>query len=341
MRRSVLAVQAATSPLFASAAMALALSGMASAQMSDLIISQYVEGGAFAPNADAIELYNGTGADIDLAAGGYKLLRYDDGASSPSATINLTGTLPSRGTRVYVNAATTITALSGMADFLEANLAFSGNDAIVLVKGAGNTVVDAFGQVGSNPGSQWGSGGTATSGNGLIRLASVKAGRTASTSSFSPSSEWRNDSAGYASTLGAHTAYYSYGLPVSSLAATGNPSSNGWVLNQIGCTGEFRGDSGGNGFLMSSDAGAGSNAWGIWTSNGAFCSNDSEIWATRMLGGALQVGQAVRIDFDHGTIRSGKYVSVEFISVDSESQTSGLAVQLYFVGGANHYTLAD
>jgi len=297
MRQAAPAIHAVNTPCFASFALACAITTAASAQMSDVIISQYVEGGLVSPNADAIELFNGTGADIDLAAGGYKLLRYDDGASTPSATINLSGTLPSRGKRVYVNAATTISALTAKADVLDGDIAFSGDDAIVLVKGAGNTVVDSFGQVGNNPGSQWGSGSSATNSNGLIRRPEIRSGRTTSTALFTPSTEWVGDSAGYANTLGVHTAFYAYGLPASVLSATGNPSSNGWTLYQDGCTGEFLGNSGSNGGSLNSGAGAGNPAWAVWTSNGLFCNSNSEIHATQMLGGGDTVINTVDFTF--------------------------------------------
>ena len=37
---------------------------------TDLFISEYIEGSS---NNKALEIFNGTGATIDLAAGGYKL----------------------------------------------------------------------------------------------------------------------------------------------------------------------------------------------------------------------------------------------------------------------------
>ena len=51
----------------------------ASAAPTDLFISEYVEGSS---NNKAIELYNGTGAPVDLTAGGYQLQLYFNGATT-------------------------------------------------------------------------------------------------------------------------------------------------------------------------------------------------------------------------------------------------------------------
>ncbi len=59
---------------------------------SDLIISEYVEGTS---NNKAIEIYNGTGATINLASGGYNLQMFFDGSATAGLTINLTGTVAS------------------------------------------------------------------------------------------------------------------------------------------------------------------------------------------------------------------------------------------------------
>jgi predicted extracellular nuclease len=59
----------------------------ASAQPSELFISEYAEGSS---NNKAIEIYNGTGAPVDLAAAGYNIQMFFK-ATPPGLTINLTG----------------------------------------------------------------------------------------------------------------------------------------------------------------------------------------------------------------------------------------------------------
>ena len=58
----------------------------------DLFFSEYVEGSS---NNKAIELFNGTGAAVDLTAGGYQLQLYFNG-STTATTIALTGTVASQ-----------------------------------------------------------------------------------------------------------------------------------------------------------------------------------------------------------------------------------------------------
>ncbi|MGH2477670.1 MAG: lamin tail domain-containing protein, partial [Candidatus Limnocylindrales bacterium] len=56
---------------------------------TDVFFSEYVEGSGF---NKAIEIFNGTGAPIDLAAGGYTLELYSNGAPAPTQTVALAGT---------------------------------------------------------------------------------------------------------------------------------------------------------------------------------------------------------------------------------------------------------
>ena len=51
----------------------------ASAATSDVFISEYVEGSS---NNKAVEIFNGTGAAVDLAAGGYQLEMYFNGPTT-------------------------------------------------------------------------------------------------------------------------------------------------------------------------------------------------------------------------------------------------------------------
>lgn len=121
------------------------------AQAYDLIISEYLEGSS---NNKAVEIYNGTGSAIDLAAGGYKLRLYANGlaitASAPTAELTLTGTIASGSTYVVANASSNATILAA-AQATSGAANFNGDDAIVLTKGAANTIVDSFGQAGTDP----------------------------------------------------------------------------------------------------------------------------------------------------------------------------------------------
>ncbi len=73
----------------AAAVVALALSAMtAAAQTADLLISEYVEGSG---DNKAIEIYNGTGAAVDLGADEYRLEIYFNDNDFAETVIDLTG----------------------------------------------------------------------------------------------------------------------------------------------------------------------------------------------------------------------------------------------------------
>ncbi|MGH3015620.1 MAG: hypothetical protein ACRDNN_11790, partial [Gaiellaceae bacterium] len=64
--------------------------GSANAQPTELFFSEYVEGSS---NNKALEIYNGTGAPVDLGANAYNVQMYFNGSSSAGLTINLVGTV--------------------------------------------------------------------------------------------------------------------------------------------------------------------------------------------------------------------------------------------------------
>lgn len=106
--------------------------GMASAQdthtYSDLIISEYLEGSA---NNKAIEIYNGTGADVDLAA--YSLMKQTNGRGDYKNEQVLTGTLADGETFVLVNSQAS-DELKALGDMTSNVTSFNGNDAVALFK---------------------------------------------------------------------------------------------------------------------------------------------------------------------------------------------------------------
>lgn len=153
---------------------------------TDVLISEYVEGTS---NNKVIELFNPTGASIDLVAGQYKLLVYFNGAVTAGSTINLSGVLASGGKWVVSHTLASAGILA-LANQTSASLSFNGDDAVVLVKGAGNTIVDAFGQVGLDPGTEWGTGLVSTADNTLRRKPLVCDGDTNASDTFDPSIQW-------------------------------------------------------------------------------------------------------------------------------------------------------
>ncbi len=175
---------------------------------TELFFSEYIEGTS---NNKAVEIYNGTGAAIDLAGGSYNVQIYFNGASTAGQTISLAGTVADRDVFVVAHASANATIL-GQADQTSSSLSYNGDDAVVLRKGS--TVIDVIGQIGVDPGTEWGSGLTSTADNTLRRKASIEVGDPNGSDAFDPSVEWDGFATDTFSDLGAHL-----GQPVATCGA--------------------------------------------------------------------------------------------------------------------------
>ena len=148
-----------------------------------LLISEYVEGSS---NNKAIEFYNNSGTLIDLEASNYNLEFYFNGNTSAGTTIPLTGTIEDGA--VFVIADNDAGAeILNRTDLTSTSSFFNGDDAIVLKENG--VVVDSLGQVGFDPGSQWGTGDVSTQNNTLRRNTQVE-GDTNPNDTFDPNIEW-------------------------------------------------------------------------------------------------------------------------------------------------------
>jgi predicted extracellular nuclease len=149
---------------------------------TELFFSEYIEGSSY---NKALEIYNGTGAAIDLAAGSYNVQMFFNGSSSAGLTINLTSSVEDGDVYVVTNQSA-VQAIKDQADLITASTSwFNGDDAVVLRKGT--TVIDSIGQIGIDPGSEW-SGITAD--NTLRRKDTICTGDPIGTDIFDPAVEW-------------------------------------------------------------------------------------------------------------------------------------------------------
>ncbi|MDO6837212.1 ExeM/NucH family extracellular endonuclease [Pseudoalteromonas carrageenovora] len=176
--------------------LALVIASLSAPASADLIISEYIEGSS---NNKAIELYNN--ADTELSLEGYTLGLYSNGSSSVGNSIDLTGTLAANTTYIISNPSAA-TAILNIADTTSTVTYYNGDDALVLTKDG--VVVDSFGQVGVDPGSEWSEGGVATANKTLRRKNSITTGRTNSTATFNPSDEWEQFDIDTFDGLGSH-----------------------------------------------------------------------------------------------------------------------------------------
>jgi uncharacterized protein len=167
---------------------------------TDLLVSEYVEGTS---NTKAIEVWNGSAATVDLAAGGYVLTFHFNGATAAGRTIALTGTVAPGDVHVVAQAMAAPAVLA-VADQTDGSGWPNGDDAVVLRRGA--AVLDSIGQVGVDPGAEWGTGLTSTADNTLRRKPEDCTGDTTPTDAFDPAIRYLGLATDVVDGLGAHTA---------------------------------------------------------------------------------------------------------------------------------------
>jgi len=167
---------------------------------SELFFSEYIEGTS---NNKALEIYNGTGAAIDLAAQNYSIQMFFNGATTSTLTIALTGTVAAGDVYVVAQSAASQPILD-QADQTNGSGWFNGDDAVTLRHGA--TVIDSIGQVGNDPGTEWGTGLTSTADNTLRRKAAIESGDTNTGDAFDPAVEWDGFATDTFGGLGSHGA---------------------------------------------------------------------------------------------------------------------------------------
>jgi 2',3'-cyclic-nucleotide 2'-phosphodiesterase/3'-nucleotidase/5'-nucleotidase len=168
---------------------------MAKAQTTDLFISEYAEGTS---NNKYIEIYNGTGATVDLS--NYELWRISNGGNWPEGTVSLSGNLASGEVLVVANASAdnAILSLQNATTAFSSATFFNGDDAVGLAKNDGTgtyVLIDAVGEDGADPGDGWDVAGTtdATAEHTLVRKSSVCGPNTnwaSSAGTSTANSEW-------------------------------------------------------------------------------------------------------------------------------------------------------
>lgn len=173
----------------------------ASAAPTELFISEYIEGSSY---NKAIEIYNGTGSAIDLAAGDYTLKQFTNGSSTGTLIFDLSGTVDTGDVFVAAHSSANAAILAQANQTTGASL-FNGNDVVALYKGT--DLVDVIGQIGFDPGpgTEWGTGLTSTADNTLVRKSPICQGDANGSNAFDPSTEWDGYATDTTSYLGSHS----------------------------------------------------------------------------------------------------------------------------------------
>lgn len=175
-----------------------------------VLISQYVEGTG---KNKAIEIYNGTLSNLDLAAGSYVLQQYNNGSLTASVTMALSGILAEGDTLVVARPSSPTNyapdpAISGLPGLLTNKfLTFNGDDVVVLRKGgASGTILDRVGQVGANaPSSIWSHNAKNQT---LSRKQTVFFGTTNALTAPFPVDQWESSASDTFDGLGSHDISY-------------------------------------------------------------------------------------------------------------------------------------
>ena len=188
---------------------------------ADLFISEYIEGTS---NNKALEIFNDTGAPVDLATGQYAVQMYFNGSSSAGLTINLSGTVAQGDVFVVAQSSANATILA-QADRTNSAGWFNGDDAVVLTKNG--TILDVIGKIGSDPGSEWGTGLQSTQDNTLRRKAGTSGGDVNGTDAFDPTVQWDGFATDTFDGLGSHAGGDELTPSVTITATDGNAAEAG------------------------------------------------------------------------------------------------------------------
>jgi uncharacterized protein len=156
----------------------------AGAVSSELFFSEYIEGSS---NNKALEIFNDTGSTVDLAAGKYDVLMCFNGNAACNLDIDLTGSVADDDVYVLAQSGASGSIL-GQADQTNGSGWFNGDDAVLLRRNG--VVIDAIGQRGFDPGTEWGTSLTSTADNTLRRKSTVTAGDTEDSDVFDPAVGW-------------------------------------------------------------------------------------------------------------------------------------------------------
>lgn len=173
---------------------------VAEATCEGLFISEYVEGSS---NNKAIEIFNGYAVPVDLS--NYQIRMYFNGSSSAGTTVTLSGIVNSGDVFVLSTNNSVDADILAVADQTSGSSFYNGDDAVQLYRVDTATSIDVIGEIGFDPGSEWGSGLQSTANNTIQRKATVVSGDSNGADAFDPSIEWDGFATDTFSGLGSHT----------------------------------------------------------------------------------------------------------------------------------------
>lgn len=178
--------------------LAVALLCVPAFAQSGVFISEYIKGSS---NNKAIEIFNGTGAPLN--ASNYQIRMYFNGNPVSTLQITLAGVVAPGDVYVLAHSAASAP-IAAVADQFNGSGWFNGDDAVALYHVPTATIVDVIGQIGFDPGTEWGSGLTSTADNTLRRKDAITGGDSNGSDAFNPATEWDGFATDTFSGLGSH-----------------------------------------------------------------------------------------------------------------------------------------
>ncbi len=200
------------------------------AASTDLFFSEYIEGSS---NNKALEIYNGTGAPVNLATGAYSVQMFFNGSSTVGLTINLTGTVAAGDVHVIAQSSANA-AILAQADQTSGAGWFNGDDAVVL--GKGTTVLDVIGQIGIDPGVSGAAGLPAPPTTRCDASRRSTPATRMATNAFDPADEWDGYATDTFDGLGAHSTTSVDAAPTVATTVPANGSSGAAKAADISIT---------------------------------------------------------------------------------------------------------
>jgi hypothetical protein len=170
---------------------------------SELFFSEYIEGSS---NNKAIEIFNGTGAAVDLRNYSVKLCA--NGVTSPPTSTYTapTGTTLAHGEVWVIANASANAEILAIADITHGVANYNGDDALELINNGTAATIDIFGCIGEDPGTEWGTEPEWTINKTMVRNCAVTGGVTVNPASGFPTltTEWTFYDIDTISYLGSH-----------------------------------------------------------------------------------------------------------------------------------------
>lgn len=168
-----------------------------------LYFSEYVEGSG--TDNKFVEIFNASSETVEFVEQAVSVQVFLGGSTSPSSTIALAGGALAPGDTYVLGAIPSSCGVSCLPPYVDQGtwaLTFTGDDAVALV--VGGETVDVIGQIGFDPGTEWGTGAASTQDNTLRRKTTIGTGDPNGGDPFDPALEWDGYAIDTTSGLGEH-----------------------------------------------------------------------------------------------------------------------------------------